>query len=147
MLFKRLNSSTSWNRKHSEEFLAPPKRRKMPCPCIKRWRNKRSLRDRSFKSFCGLYKRNRICIWPNSWSQHWSYEWFLLSTFERGLDKLAVNWVEIIWLTDPVSTFWTYWDFWFFESLWWSSLLNNEGMKNILTLTLKVRSVKRGLAI
>jgi predicted acylesterase/phospholipase RssA len=71
----------------------------------------------------------------------------LLSTFERGLEKLAINWVEKIWLTYPVSAFWTNWDLWLFESLWRSSLLNNEGMKNILALALKDRSVKRGLAI
>jgi hypothetical protein len=55
--------------------------------------------------------------------------------------------MEKVWLTYPVSTFWAYWDLWLFESIWRSSLLNNEGMKNILDLILKDRSVKRGLAI
>jgi hypothetical protein len=56
----------------------------------------------------------------------------LLATYDRGYEKLAVDYLWEAWTNLPVTDLWSMWTLGPFEGLWRSSFLNSANMLDAL---------------
>lgn len=71
----------------------------------------------------------------------------MMATYDRGQEKVIVDYLWDAWSKLPVTDFWSHWTLGPLEGLWRSSFLNSSSMVSALKALIGKREIKRGLAL
>ena len=71
----------------------------------------------------------------------------IMATYERGFEKLVVDFMHEAWSNMPVTDFWSHWPLGPFEGIWRSSFLDSRKLLQKIEFLLNNRTLKRGFAL
>ena len=71
----------------------------------------------------------------------------LMATYNRGYEKIVIDYLSFMWANLPVTDFWAHWPLGPFEGIWRPSFLDSQKLVDKLRAILGNRSIKRGLAL
>jgi hypothetical protein len=70
-----------------------------------------------------------------------------IGLFERGDEKRAFDFLENIWLNNPITSLWGNWKFGPLEGLWRPSFLDNQKFVKALYETFEDKEFKRSVIL